>query len=134
MKTLKEHAIGYWKSGKSIFPCGKNKQPLVDWKPYQNTRPTLEEVEKWWTNWPDANIAIITGKISGITVVDCDLGSDYTSFPSTITVKTGSGGYHLYYKYFPGITNKVGFLPHVDIRNDGGYVVAYPSVTEGQVS
>lgn len=130
MKTLKEHALNYAKSGKSIFPCGKNKQPLVDWKPFQLKKPTTEEVEQWWDKWPDANIAIITGKISGISVIDCDLGSNYLDFPETITVKTGSGGYHLYYKYLEGLGNRVGFLPHVDIRSDGGYVVAYPSVTE----
>lgn len=129
MKTMKEHALGYLRTGKSIFPCGVNKQPLVDWKQYQTKRPTIEDVEKWWTEFPDANIAIVTGRISGISVIDCDLGSDYRGFPPTVTVRTGSGGYHLYYKYLEGLGSKVSFMPHVDIRSDGGYVVAYPSVT-----
>jgi len=133
MKNLKEHALGYIKNNKSIFPCGRNKQPLVDWKPYQLRRPTIDEVEKWWTDNPNANIAIVTGKISGISVIDCDLGSNYLDFPSTLTVKTGSGGYHLYYEYLEGLGNKVGFLPHVDLRSDGGYVVAYPSETDDKI-
>lgn len=133
MKSIKDYAIAYCQSGKSVFPCGKNKQPLIDWKPYQTRIATEEEIQKWWIDFPDANVAIITGKISGISVIDCDIGSDYRQFPDTVTIRTGSGGYHLYYKYLEGLGNKVGFLPHVDIRSDGGYVVAYPSVTEDKM-
>ncbi len=134
MKTNKEYALDYLKSGKSVFPCGKNKRPIIKtWEEYQKRLPTIEEVEKWWTETPEANIALVTGKISGISVIDCDLGSDYTQFPKTVTIKTGSGGYHLYYKYHEGLGNKTGIIPNVDIRSDGGYVVAFPSITEDKI-
>ncbi len=133
MKTLKDYALSYQKSNKSIFPCDRNKQPLVNWKEFQNRRPSKEEVEKWWTDFPDANIGIVTGIISGLSVIDCDLGSDYTQFPPTVTIRTGSGGYHLYYRYHSGLGNRAGLLPNVDIRSDGGYVIAYPSVTNDKI-
>ena len=127
--NLKEIALRYLKNGKSIFPVGKDKKPLIAWDEYQTRLATVDEVEKWWDLYPEANIGIVTGKISGITVIDFDLDSeDYKTFPETLTVRTGSGGYHLYYQYYP-IRNKTGILPHVDIRGDGGYVVAYPSET-----
>ena len=128
--SLLEHALAYLKAGASVFPVGKDKRPLIpSWIEYQKRRATEDEVKEWWKTWQDANIAIVTGEISGVTVVDCDLGSDHTQFPPTDTVQTGSGGYHLYYAYYP-IGNKAGVYPHVDIRGDGGYVVAAPSVTE----
>jgi KaiC/GvpD/RAD55 family RecA-like ATPase len=127
---LKDTALKYLKNGKSIFPVGKNKKPLVKWDEYQRRLATIEEVENWWDTYPDANIGLVTGKISNLTVVDFDLGSeDYKKFPETLTIKTGSGGFHLYYQYYP-MGNRAGILPHIDIRGDGGYVVAYPSETE----
>jgi len=133
-KTMKNCALAYLKSGKSLFPCGKNKRPLIpSWEEYQKTPPSVAEVENWWTQFPWANIALVTGKISNISVIDCDLGSDYTQFPKTITIKTGSGGYHLYYQYHEGLGNKTAILPNVDIRSDGGYVVAFPSITEDKI-
>lgn len=125
----KTAALKYLKNGKSIFPVGNDKKPLIAWEEYQTRLATVDEVEKWWGLYPDANIGLVTGKISGITVVDFDLGSEScNAFPETLTVRTGYGGYHLYYEYYP-IRNKTGILPHVDIRGDGGYVVAYPSET-----
>ncbi len=131
--NTKQIALKYLKNNKSIFPVGKDKKPLIAWEEYQTRLATVEEVEKWWSTYPEANIGLVTGKISSVTVVDFDLGSeDYQTFPETLTVKTGSGGYHLYYQYYP-IRNKAGILPHIDIRGDGGYVVAYPSETEDKI-
>ena len=130
---MKTFALKYLKSGKSVIPCGKDKKPLISWIEFQKRLPTEAEIEKWWTDYPNANIGLVTGKISGISVVDCDLGSDYTKFPETTTIKTGSGGYHLYYAYREGLGNKAGVMPHVDIRSDGGFVLAYPSVTDDKI-
>lgn len=122
--------------GFSIIPVGKDKRPLLgSWKEYQTRKPTIEEVEAWWKKYPEANIGIVTGKISGITVVDVDTyhGGDPKPFPSTYTVRTGNGGLQLYYKYNPGMTisaNGYANMPGVDIRGDGGYVVAPPSITD----
>jgi hypothetical protein len=131
---MKKEALQYLLlSGFSVIPVGKDKKPLISsWKEYQDRFPTEEEVEKWWKDYPEANIGIVTGKISNITVVDVDIhkGASHDPFPVTYTVKTGNGGVQLYYTYTPGYTtsaNAYRKYPHVDIRGDGGYVVAPPS-------
>lgn len=126
--------------GFSVMPVGKDKRPLLaSWKEFQTRKATEEEIKKWWQQFPNANIGIITGKISGITVIDIDSykninSSDSVSdLPATYTVKTGNGGFQLYYQYVPGFTisaNQFPEFPNVDMRSDGGFVVAAPSVTE----
>lgn len=124
--------------GYSIIPVGLDKRPLLaSWKEYQTRHATEEELEAWWKKYPYANIGIVTGKVSGIIVVDIDTyKEDHTSvdkFPSTFTVLTGNKGYHLFYDYVEGFTisaNAYADMPGVDMRSDGGYVVAVPSVTK----
>lgn len=120
--------------GFSVIPVGKDKRPLLaSWKKYQTEPASEAELEAWWKRWPDANIGIVTGEISGITVVDVDIhkGASAFPFPPTYTVRTGNGGLQLYYKYHPGLSvsaNAYPEFPHIDIRSDGGFVVAPPSV------
>lgn len=120
-----------------MIPLNKEKIPTLksgEPKVFQRERlPTEEELELWFLTKKN-NIGICTGKISGITVVDIDTSGDTVvpleTFPETYTVKTPTGGYHLYYLYNEEISqtaNTFKNLPHVDIRNDGGYVVAPPS-------
>ena len=128
-----------WRSGLSVIPVQPGgKRPLVPWIEYQNRKPTEEEIRQWWQQYPNANIGIVTGKISGIVVIDLDPdkgGNEsgariYEQAPTDLIVKTGRGGYHLYCRYpedVDHISNRVGLLPGVDIRADGGYVVAPPS-------
>lgn len=123
--------------GYSIIPVGKDKRPLLkSWKEFQERAPTEEEVRSWWAKWPEANVGIVTGKVSGIIVVDIDTYKtdhvELDTFPQTFTVLTGNKGYHLFYEYVEGFTisaNAYKNLPGVDMRSDGGFVVAYPSVT-----
>lgn len=135
MNPLLAKAIEYAAHGYSIIPVRKNKIPLIPkWSEFQTHPADLEQIERWWQENAQANIGIVTGKISGITVVDIDTGGEkvtpLTAFPETFTVKTPTGGYHLYYQHEPAIgqtANTFPQFPHVDIRNDGGYVVAPPS-------
>ncbi len=85
-------------------------------------------------------VAIVTGKISGIIVLDVDPrngGHDTMQgkdLPPTVTVKTGGGGQHYYFKYpanMDSIKNVKGEnvdMPGIDIKGDGGYVFAPPSI------
>ena len=119
----------------SIIPCGKDKRPLLrSWKEFQTRRPSEAEVREWFNKFPEANIGIVTGKISSLTVIDIDsYAGAQDIFPATFTVKTGNGGTQKYYKYQEGITisaNGYKSMPHVDLRGEGGFVVAYPSVTD----
>lgn len=98
-------------------------------------------IERWFRRWPTANVAIRTGKEAGLVVVDVDpdhgglaslreLIKDNAPLPPTMTVATGSGGLHFYFQH-PGdeIHNSAGTRlgPGLDVRGDGGYVIAPPS-------
>lgn len=131
-------AFAYLADGKSVIPVGKDKRPLLSsWKEFQSRYATEDEVKSWFKKWPQANIAIVTGKISGITVVDIDTGHDtstaLSAFPETYTVKTPTGGFHLFYLFNSSVqqtANTFPQFPHVDIRNTGGFIVAAPSECE----
>lgn len=128
-------AFEYAVRGYSVIPIRKNKLPQIDsWRKYQTEPADEAQIEEWWTKFPGANVGIVTGKVSGITVVDIDTKGGKAvpldTFPETYTVKTPTGGYHLYYRYDPSIqqtANTFPQFPNVDIRNDGGYVIAPPS-------
>jgi archaellum biogenesis ATPase FlaH len=129
-KTMKEHAKDYMKSGISVIPVGKDKRPLISWKEFQTRRATEEEIDKWWVDYPEAQIGIVTGAISNFTVVDVEFGGDPSFLPQdTLIVKTGGNGWHYYYKYCEGIMNSARIKELVDIRSEGGFVVAPPSST-----
>ena len=140
MPNTFSQALAYLSAGYSVIPCGQNKRPLVDaWKPYQTERPTEEKLKSWWTTWPEANVAVITGAISGLTVIDVDgekgLASirDYgiaAQLPPTRVIKTPHG-HHLYFQFNQDFHTGAGFLPGLDVRSEGGYVVAPPSEAEG---
>ena len=122
-------ALEYLQKGWSVIPVGKDKIPLIEWKEFQTRLVATEEVQAWWKQWPEANVGIVTGKISGITVVDVEKGGSTEGLPATYIVKTGNGGWHFYCKE-AGIRNGARVRELTDIRGEGGYVVAPPSVTD----
>ena len=106
----------------------------------------IEQINSWWSNFPAANVGLVTGKASGLVVLDIDLKSgglnslrklqeDCGQFPQTSCVRTGGGGLHYYFKApeFP-LKNRTNLLPGIDFRGDGGYVVAPPSLHASGVS
>ena len=120
----------------SVIPVGKDKKPLIKWEEYQKRLPTKAEVGKWWLQYPEANIGVVTGKVSNLACIDIDdpmlkdktIDSieDYLKPPTTLTPR---GGRHLYFTYpDTDIRNAVSIIPKVDIRGEGGYVVAPPSI------
>lgn len=135
-----QKALEYIKKGKPIFPVDrKTKKPLCDWGEYQKRLPSVEEVTDWWRRWPEANIGMATGKLSGVSVVDIDPRHEGVVPPNmptmTTVVKTGGGGWHYYYQPIEGVKNTGGGengsgYVGVDIRGEGGYVVIPPSIHE----
>lgn len=110
-----------------------SKAPLVRWTEFQTKLPSETQVKEWFTKWDQANMAIITGKISGIVVVDFDSNEAVKyakdkDLLNTPLVQTGRG-YHAYFEYPVGraIKNSVNSALKIDIRGDGGYVVVPPS-------
>lgn len=99
------------------------------------------DIQAMADSYPTANLGIRTGWISGIFVVDVDAAGkaawddlvDTHGLPVTLVVQTGSGMRHYYFKIPQGvkITNSRGSLPAgIDVRGDGGQVVAPPSRTD----
>jgi len=97
-------------------------------------------IRGWWRRWPDAGVAIATGR--GLVVIDIDVhkGGDDSlvdarralgDLPESVEVITGSGGRHIYLAAPEGVVVRcsAGQLgPGLDVRADGGYVVAPPSL------
>jgi len=100
-----------------------------------------DTIQSWWRMWPQANVGIVTGERSNLAVLDVDdahggretlmaLIAEHGIDVATVTAITGSGGLHLYYRLpAEGIRNSAGALgPGLDVRGNGGYVVAPPSL------
>jgi hypothetical protein len=118
----------------------RGKRPLVAWLEFQERLATPGELEAWHARWPEANVGIVTGRISGLVVVDVDAGhggeaslaqleAAHGPLPLTVEALSGGGGRHLYFAHPGGrVGNRVGLLPGIDLRGDGGCVVAPPSI------
>jgi Predicted ATPase len=98
------------------------------------------QIKAWFGGNAACNIGIATGQRSGLTVVDIDIGEGKQGAetwaaliaehgePQTLCARTGGGGLHFYFQYTSALKSKNnGLGPHVDVKNDGGYVVAPPS-------
>lgn len=137
-------ALEYLDKGWSIMPLHpETKYPRIKWEQYQDRQPFPEEVELWWRQWPDSEIGLITGAVSGVVVVDCDDDAALAfaieqGMTSPIRVKTRKG-WHLYFKHprdgvrrGPRVgSNSRGVdwprVPGLDFRADGGYAKLPPS-------
>jgi len=110
-------------------------------KQWQNKASKNEkEIRNWWSRWPSANVCIVTGKDSGVVVIDVDprhggeeslkeLQSSGSNFDGSPSLRTGGGGSHFYFQHPGGrVPNRAGVLPGIDVRGDGGFVVAPPSM------
>jgi hypothetical protein len=122
--------------GFSVIPVPhRQKKPTLKWKAYQERKPTSEELVEWFGNGHgEQNIAIITGVVSGVVVVDADSPEAEAwveqNLPATPwKVKTKKGTHHFYRHPGGHIRNKAriktteGKIP-LDVRADGGFVIA----------
>ena len=139
--VLTKAALDYCRLGWSVIPIeSRGKRPLIRWQVHQYRCAEPPEIGEWFSRWPDANLAVVTGIVSGLVVLDLDprhgadaslqqFEQEHGGFVQTIEARTGGGGRHLYFAHPGEMTrNRVGIAPGVDLRGDGGYVVAPPSV------
>lgn len=146
--SLIEAALGYAARGWAVFPLAPGtKVPLKGSKGFRDATTDSNTIRQWWTQTPDANVAIATGQVSGLLVPDVDQGNDkqgertlralekqHGAIPETYTIKTPHGGRHLYLFLPAGVSIKSGtdkLGRWLDVKADGGYVVAPPSTFEG---
>ncbi|MCK7491216.1 MAG: bifunctional DNA primase/polymerase [Comamonadaceae bacterium] len=136
---MRDAALSYLALGWSVIPLlPGEKRPLAAWIEFQQRRATRAEVAAWFRDCPSANIAIVTGTVSGLVVLDVDVGhggaqslarleAGHGRLPLTLEAITGGGGRHLYFAHPGGLLhNRAGIAPGLDLRGDGGYIVAPP--------
>lgn len=143
METVNQ-ALEYLDEGLSIIPIRPDtKRPAIKWMEYQDRQPTADEVTDWFEKFPNANIAVVTGSVSGVVIVDCDNEEALNAaiscgMESTIRVKT-KRGHHLWFKHpmdgvrrgpRAGGNSRGQDWPRVnglDFRGDGSYALLPPS-------
>jgi putative DNA primase/helicase len=135
-------ALGWAGCGRPVFPVGPDKRPRPGSRGLLDATTDEAKVRAWWDQWPNANIAIVTGEPSGLVALDADprhggddslhkLERQYGALPATRTVVTPSGGQHYWFTW-PGVKIKTvagEIAPGIDIRGDGGYALVPPSRT-----
>ena len=122
-------ALAYAARGWRVFPLAdRDKVPRPGSRGFKDASTDPATIRAWWAEHPNANVGIATG--GGLLVVDVD-GPDGRAalagkhLPPTPTAMTGKGSHYYFAATGPC---KVGLLPGLDIRGDGGYVVAAPSI------
>ena len=138
---LLSSALTFASAGIPVFPTDRQKRPLTPHGLLDATTDR-ETITAWWTRWPNANVAIRTGQVSGLVVLDVDgpdgadslfeLEREHGALPTTTTAVTPRGGAHFFFRW-PGVEarNSAGKLgPGLDVRGDGGYVLVAPSETD----
>jgi hypothetical protein len=142
-------ALDYVEGGFHVFPCLTNKKEPATRRGYKNATLDTSMIAEWWDKRPDLNVAIATG-FSELVVIDLDVKEDgpnglinYLRLVEehaggetpTREVTTPSGGVHLYYRLPEGSApikcSASKLAPGIDIRAEGGYVVAPPSTVDG---
>ena len=141
--ALADAAVKYASMGFAVLPLKpRGKEPNIS-HGVKDATADVAQVKSWWERHPNDNIGIAMGAASGGLVaididVDEDAGKDgydtlrtwenaHGELPETATSITGRGGYHMLYR-MAGVGNSVGRDSAVDIRSDGGFIVAPPSI------
>lgn len=100
---------------------------------------SADQIRRWWRRWPQANVGVVTGAVSGLVVLDvdprhggddslADLEAVHGPLPPSVESLTGGGGRHLYFCH-PGTTVLCrSIAPGLDVKGDGGVVICPPSV------
>ena len=146
MSASKQHepetlliARAYLAHGWSVVPVRpREKLPAVAWAKYQQTPATPDQVEAWFSSG-GFGIGLIQGRTAGTIALDFDgeegqqtraaLEAAHGPIPHTVEALTPGGGSHVLLRH-PGrqVPTRKAILPGFDVRGDGGFIVAHPSV------
>ncbi|MGB8396385.1 MAG: bifunctional DNA primase/polymerase, partial [Pseudolabrys sp.] len=125
--------------GIAVFPCRPQDKRPATTNGLKDASKDLDVIRKWWHAQPQANIAIATGAVSNVFVIDVDgldaevelrrLEAKHGNLPATVEVITARGR-HVYFQMpETPVRNSAGKIaPGIDVRGDGGYVLAPPSI------
>jgi len=127
----------YAKMGINVFPCTKTKKPIPK-TGFKAATTDISQIEAWWDKHPDALIGSPNDQFTVIDIDDYDVPADARLIISgtvahlkesniiptdVLSVKTMSGGTHLYFHKDENLTRKIHALPQIDILANGGYVI-----------
>lgn len=160
-KSMMDHALAYAARGWPVLPlhevksgkcsCGNDdcklggsagKHPRTQ-HGVKDATTDASKIAHWWGAWPNANIGIALGKQAGVWVLDVDprnggdlsyelLLDKHGNLPDTVTSETGSKGRHYWWKYNGrAIPQRGNIYRGIDVKSDGGFIVAPPSKTAG---
>ncbi len=121
--------------GFSVIPlCTTNKRPARRWKRYQTALATVADLIEWFCD-NDYSPAVVTGALSGITIIDCDSPeaaavATLSGLASRMTQQTKRGVHFVFRHSGERNTVRVDGMDDVDRRGEGGYVKAYPECGE----
>jgi len=138
--TPLQTAMALAQQGLAVFPCQPRGKVPVTSRGVHDATIESDRIKKWWSAVPDLNIGVATGSVSGFWVLDVDgdegeaslrkVEAEHCPLPSTIEVITGKGR-HLYFRLGeqgPVKNSARQVAPGIDVRGDGGYVLAPPSI------
>ncbi|NTA16029.1 bifunctional DNA primase/polymerase [Agrobacterium tumefaciens] len=148
---LAQHYVG---QGWPVFPCRSHAEENVDQATgeiitlgektpltpngFKGATRFPRIIERWWSDWPDAAVGLPTGEKTGFFALDIDnkpggangfdwlseMEAEHGPLPDTARVTSPNGGLHIYFKYVVGTRNRGALGAGVDIRSEGGYVLA----------
>lgn len=154
MQTPLELAQHYVAQGWPVFPCRSHAEEHVDQATgeiitlgektpltpngFKGATRFPRIIERWWSDWPDAAVGLPTGEKTGFFALDIDnkpggangfdwlseMEAEHGPLPETARVTSPNGGLHIYFKYVVGTRNRGALGAGVDIRSEGGYVLA----------
>lgn len=154
MHTPLDLALSYTAQDWPVFPCRSSASDTVDphtgeiitmgektpltSNGFKAATKTQRIIERWWSDWPDAAVGLPTGSATGFFALDIDnkpggangfdwlsdMEAEHGPLPPTARVTSPNGGLHIYFKYVVGTRNRGALGAGVDIRSEGGYVLA----------
>lgn len=139
--TMLDAALSYARLGLAVFPLVEGAKNPATAKGFKNASTDEKTVRTWWMRNPNYNIGIACG--NGTMVIDLDVDEakdedgtatlrkwedDNGKLPETATAVTGRGGLHMLYRIDGEVRCSANPKLGVDVRGDGGYIVAPPSI------
>ena len=147
-------ALQYAEKGWQVFPAPRGTKKSHKSADHSNgskwgKSADQKQIKRDFTKWPEANVGVATGPESGFWVLETDtiagghtadgaaslstLEQQHGQLPDTRTSQSPTGSKHRYFKYpqdrvIKNSANRIG--PGIDVRGDGGMVIAPPSVTD----
>jgi archaellum biogenesis ATPase FlaH len=135
-------ALDYQALGLHPIPCfPREKRPLVKWQSFQIQQPTRDQIDAWWTEYPEANVGLVLGR--GIFAVDLDGGRPALELlakggillPETSPTSRTGNGVHVLLSSPGPVPDRVALLssPDPDVKSSVdirgvGIIVAPPSI------